>query len=371
MLISSRLWAELSVVALIVGTAVGAGLMTLPLLTQGLPIITLIQLLLVAAVFMYQAACFWVELGDNHAPTDNLSSYINAYAPWLNWPTKIVYGAFFWTLLAFYFQNIAIFLEPFFAHVSPLALTTTAIALVGSYLVMPASWQGWMNNISVQLMLLLLLDIFLSGWNGGMAQLPLTGDAAFPWRLLVPMMMFFGYHLTIPSLKIYVQNQSSLKRLCAIGGGFVLVLYLCWSLILMGLIQQHGASFVGLGSQQFLTHLAQILPNATIIPYSANLFSVLAVLTSCFGMALGMRDFLKDIVGPKLQRSSSVALTLLPSIVLLAVGKESMLLLEYAAHFALFLLLCVPSWLLFCKRSESRIWPLAFCIVSCGLFILI
>lgn len=371
MAVTPSLWAQFSVVALIVGTAVGAGLMTLPLLTQGLPLVSLLQLLIVAALLMYQAALFWVELGQDHQPTDNLSSYILAYSPWLYWPTKIVYGAFFWTLLAFYLQNIAIFLEPFFAQTPMQALTIGAITLVGTYLVAPASWQGVMNNVSVQMMLLLLLDIFISGWNGGISKLPLTGESAFPLRLLVPMMMFFGYHLTIPSLKAYVQQPQVLKRLCAIGGGFVLLLYLCWSLILMGLIQQHGASFVGLNPQDFLSHLAQILPGATVVPYSANLFSVLAVLTSCFGMALGMRDFLQDIISTRLSRIFSVALTLAPSIFLLCLGQESMLLLAYAAHFALFLLLCVPSWLVYCKRSDNKIWPLLFCFASCSLFILL
>lgn len=368
---STALSAQISVVALIVGTAVGAGLMTLPLLTQGLPLSTLFTLLFLSYLLMYQAACFWIELGEQGGTEDNLSSYVTRYAPWLYWPTKIVYGAFFWTLLAFYLDNIPIFLDPFFSQLPQTALSAVSLLLIGFYLMLPAYWQGRMNNLFVHLMLLLLLDVFLSGWNSGITSLPISGDNPFPWRLLVPMMMFFGYHLTIPSLKTHVTDSSTLRRLCAFSGAFVLLLYLCWSLILMGLISQQGIAFAAASPQDFLRHLAEILPHAGTIPSSANLFSVLAVLTSCFGMALGMRDYLKDILGPKLPLSVSVALTLIPSVLLMACCDGSLVLLEYAAHFALFLLLGVPSWLVFKQRQKQRLWPLLFCVLSGGLFVLL
>jgi len=342
---------------LILGTAIGAGMMTLPLVTQGLSLSVLTLVLAVSAVIMYLAAQLWIELSLSAPPDSNLATFVRQWASSLEYPTHLAYLAFFWSLMACYLSTMPTFLAPYLTFAPWLNHPVMYSIALSIFLYVPKKFQGLMNQIFVLAMICVLGLIFT------LTTYEIQHDWRFPEltqypkiSILAPLMMFFGYHLTIPSFPSFVSNKKELEKICMTGTAAIFILYWVWCTLLLSALSAVPAtsSATNLSDNGFLESFSKFTQSALFLQPIAW-FSLLAMWTSCLGMSLGTFDYLRDLLrARKEQNFLIVLLTVLPSLFFLYVSDQAYrTLLNFAAYLALYLLIALPAFLI-CRRDYGK-----------------
>ena len=109
----------------------------------------------------------------------------------------------------------------------------------------------------------------------------------------------FTSHLVLPSVRAYIQNTKSLKRVLMIGSLIPLVLYLMWQTAVVGIAETSGQySLIGFATTRspigdFLDFLI-IKHHLYTIGTITELFFLFAITTSFLGVLLSLNDFLAD-----------------------------------------------------------------------------
>jgi amino acid permease len=88
--------------------------------------------------------------------------------------------------------------------------------------------------------------------------------------------------------------------------------------------------------------------------------------TSCMGMSIGTQDFLKDgLLFVRKSHLLSSILTVMPSLFLIyGTDGDYLKILQLASYFALYLLVILPSWLVYKKRKDDRWGPLMILMIA-------
>ena len=104
------------------------------------------------------------------------------------------------------------------------------------------------------------------------------------------------------------------------------------------------------------------------LPFIISIFSYLASLTSTIGVAIGLRDFIADLLKNTFHKTKSYQilpplLTLIPALVINLVAQNSfMLILQWASLFGLYILVILPSWIHF--KIEGKLQCIGTAIVG-------
>lgn len=141
--------------------------------------------------------------------------------------------------------------------------------------------------------------------------------AALPFGLVS-----FGYHGNVPSLvKYYGKDHRTIIKAIVVGTGIALVIYTCWLVATMGNISRTG--FVGIieqgGNMGVLVNALSGVITSDWLTTMLTLFANLAVASSFLGVTLGLFDYLADLFGFDESRSGrlkTAAVTFLPPTVL-------------------------------------------------------
>ena len=141
--------------------------------------------------------------------------------------------------------------------------------------------------------------------------------AALPFGLVS-----FGYHGNVPSLvKYYGKDHRTIIKAIVIGTGIALVIYTCWLVATMGNISRTG--FIGIieqgGNMGVLVNALSGVITSDWLTTMLTLFANLAVASSFLGVTLGLFDYLADLFGFDESRSGrfkTAAVTFLPPTVL-------------------------------------------------------
>ncbi|ASK79102.1 tyrosine-specific transport protein [Paraphotobacterium marinum] len=110
----------------------------------------------------------------------------------------------------------------------------------------------------------------------------------------------FGSHVIVPSLRSYVgDNVKQLRNIVIIGGTIPLIIYLIWEVGTLGVLPVTGIdSFSNIiasgGSVGDMVIAFQNHTQSKIISAGFNLFTNIAITTSFFGVTLSLFDFIRD-----------------------------------------------------------------------------
>jgi len=355
---------------LIMGTAIGAGMITLPLITQGLSLISLTVMLGLSCIVMYAAATCWIDLSERYGKDSHLTTYVRALAPSLEFPTHVAYLTFFWSLMAYYLSTMPTFIEAYFSA-SSLNHPIVYAAFLVLFLEASPVLQGIINQWAVMLMLALLFMILLITSTGSL-------NLHLPWynanwpslTLFSPLMMFFGYHLSIPSFQAYNLSPVALRKVCFRAGVSIGGLYWVWCFVLLSAVN---SSRIVLDESQFLMQLATIAQSSQVL-HPIAWFSLLAMWTSCLGMSMGTQHYLKDLFTKFRYLPFSLSLlNILPSLVLLFCTQGAYRrLLTMASFLALYLLIFLPAFLLILQyRSQKRVHWMAMMLLALSVILML
>lgn len=170
----------------------------------------------------------------------------------------------------------------------------------------------------------------------------------------------FGFHIVIPSLTSYLDRDvTKLKRVIIFGSAIPLCVYLVWEALVLGIIPVSGPVSITEG-YAIGTNGAQLLSNYLEEGALAELirvFSLIAIVTSFLGVSMSLSDFLAD--GFKVKRTGLGNLLIFtlafapPLLIAMTDPRAFLTALEYAGAFGvIFLLVLMPALMVWVGRKH-------------------
>jgi tyrosine-specific transport protein len=377
-------------ILLVAGTAIGAGMLALPVISGFAGFIPSVLALVVCWGFMFATA--WLLLAvnlslvsDKGAPKEiNMitmaSKTLGRAGRWVCW---VSYLLLLYSLTAAYIAGSAPFFTLTMRAMSGLNLPdwTGLIPLLGLFGVFVYLGTKSVDAVNRLLMLGLIvtyaaLIVFVPSHVDG-SKLQLKNFPAI-WLAIPVIITSFGFHIIIPTLTTYLhQNARKLKWTIFIGSLIPLLVYLIWEFLVLGVVPVTGSvslSTAWEAGESAAAPLAEILQTPWIAT-TASAFSFFAIITSFLGVSLSLSDFLGD--GLKMHRftwgrEAVCLLTFVPPLLFVLVYQRGFLIaLQYAGIFVAILLGVLPALMAWklpsYKTPLKRLFLLSILAFSVGI----
>lgn len=357
-------------VLLVAGTAIGAGMIALPITSGRGGFVPSIVLLLACWVYMtitaflFLEATLWLERDVNIVTmAEHTLGWVGKAISW------VLYLFLLYSLTTAYLSGCgAIFINSLQSWarivlpgwVGPLPF----LILFGLCIYLGTKPSDYINRA-------LMLGLVITFSLLGVFLIPKTSGSNLlysEWKLIWPslaiMVTSFGYHIIIPSLSYYLgYRKELLKKTIFIGSFIPLVVYILWQIMVLGFIPVSGSA--GLSSLSQSVHpevelISVINTNlvGTNIGEILRFFTYFAILTSFLGVSLSLHDFLAD--GLKIQKTNRgrfwlTLLTFIPPLFFaLFFPNVFISALKYAALFVASLLGILPAAMVWSGRYRLK-----------------
>ncbi len=339
-------------ILLVAGTAIGAGMLALPIVTGFAGFWPTMALFLLYWLYMTFTACLILEAGCWMEAQSNLitmaAQTLGKGGKWFSW---IVYLFLLYTLTTAYLAGAGpIFLDgiasftgwklPTWTHPFPILILFSLFVYQGARSVDYANRFLMLGLILSYLLIVVLLTPHVD------RRLLEQVDWKSLWIAVPIVSTSFGFHIIIPTLIDYFgRDVKRLKWAILVGSALPLLVYVSWEFLTLGIIPLQGA----LGLMEGYEHgidgatLLSLFLGKTELSWLVRLFSLFAILTSFLGVSLSLRDFLADGLGiPKTSKGRLFLyfLTFAPPLVITLTDPRAFLdALEYAGVFGVVALL--------------------------------
>lgn len=376
---------------LITGTAIGAGMLGMPLATASLGLWPTLGLLLVVWYFSFLAGKLILDVtlalpkGDLHL---NRMAFLTLGRPgqWIAW--VCVLGLLYSLTVAYITGGSSLF-RAFLMNTGitppPYVIEVLFTLVLGAFIVISTRATDGLNRIlmAAKAALLVVMVIFcLPSIQPKLLTLTSQVTPVAIFSAIPVLFVSFGFHHIIPSLAQYNAYQPKvLYRALLLGSSAPLVVYAAWIFMSLGVIPLTGPdSFASLSSQDvgpfvtlWITRLDQPILDIVI-----ECLTPIALITSFLGVTLGLFDFLSDSLSskPTLARKRWVIglLTfLLPLIGAILYPHGFIALLKYGGIFLAIMAFILPPFMALKLNVGGRASPylvmiFGICIVMLGLY---
>lgn len=369
-------------VFLIIGTTIGAGMLSLPLIVASCGFSMAIILLILSWSVMYTTAlkllrvCAKYPLGVNF--TSMMQSQVSkGYLIFFS----IIYLLLLYSLMSAYttqgsslistITSLDIFNK---TQVGIAAVIFTVIfgALMFSYKVSDYANRFFVIvkflffAIAVVIMLFYINPSYLS-------RSPLSLSAfIFAWPTLLPS---FGFHNIIPVIYEYQKGDiSKIKKSILIGSLSVLIIYIIWILLALALIPQQGLhsyqTLFSSGNNTPAGLAAEIreVSGSGLLEVGLNTFIHIAIITSFIGVGISLMHYIRDLFMRYNRQIGNLALGLIcfipPLIFTVFYPRGFILALQYAAIFAVIIFVYTPSFL--SREADLKVHYSNLYVISMG-----
>lgn len=305
-------------ILMIVGTAIGAGMLALPLATAQEGFIASIGVLFICWFIMTSSALLILEVNMWFPPRSNIISMarntLGKPGEVIAWVTYLV---LLYALLSAYIAGGGDFLKSlmsmwglqFSSTVSLLLFTFILgfIVYLGIRAVASVNRYLMLTKLTVFVLLVICILPFVS------AQKQLGGDLRYFTTGVTVAITSFGFANIVPSLRIYFEDDVVKLRKAIIFGSLIpLVCYLVWNFSIMGVIPREGDNGLiamlhsNKSTSDFVNTLSALL-HSHAVTLMTHIFTAICLATSFLGVALSLTDFLADgLKIPKESRKGSI-----------------------------------------------------------------
>lgn len=189
----------------------------------------------------------------------------------------------------------------------------------------------------------------------------------------------FGYHNVIPSLRMYLGDKpKELKQIIIWGTIAALIIYILWLAATLGIVPLSGkSSFNTINGSvgEFIKTITMHL-NHRWLSIGINGFSNIAMITSFLGVTLSLFDFLADGFkrpNSRFGRTQTAMLTFIPPLIFAFYFPQGFVLaLEYAAIFVAIVTVILPALMAYKLRKNAKLKsPYKVCGGNALLFLII
>lgn len=200
----------------------------------------------------------------------------------------------------------------------------------------------------------------------------LGGSPKYLWAAIPILVLSFTSHIILPSLRQYCNDDiKKLKKILIFGSIIPLIVYLIWEFLLLGMLPKSGAASLEVIARaaEPITVLNKILQQKNIsgIANANAAFSFFALVTSFLGVILSLSDFISD--GFKIPnnikgRILNILISFTPPLAFAMFFPESFIVaLSYAGILVAILYCLIPACIVWKARYVSKlenklyIWP--------------
>ncbi|QYJ80530.1 aromatic amino acid transport family protein [Shewanella acanthi] len=297
-------------IAIVAGTAIGAGMLALPLATAALGMIPAILLLVVVWGISAYTSLLMLEINLRTGVGDNVHAITGKL---LGKNGQIIQGASFLSLL---FALTAAYLTGGSSLLVLKAKTMFDVALdnqlavvlftlvLGGFAALGVAWVDKASRLLFSLMIVLLVVVVLfllpEVSISNMATSAIADSMTSSWMAAIPVVFTsFGFHVCIATLVRYLDGDAvSLRKVLLIGSTIPLACYIFWLLVTLGTVG--GTQISGFeGSLPALISALQEIAHIEWISKCISLFADLALVTSFLGVTLSLYDFVAELTRAK------------------------------------------------------------------------
>ncbi|MBD5553303.1 MAG: tryptophan permease [Desulfovibrio sp.] len=314
---------------LVAGTAIGAGMLGLPMISAGMWFYWSTALLVISWFCMLRSSQALLEVNLHFQPGDSFHTLArNLLGPFWTTLNGLSVAFVLYTLVYAYVSGGGSVVQQALAPVLPFPLPRVLASLFFALLLAACIWWSSraVDRLATIFMGGMVITLVLS-MCGMLARLSLPvlldshgsgGQFIFIWCAVSTYLTSFCFHASVPSLLKYMgKDGATINRCLVIGTLIALACYFFWILAADGLIPRHEFRTViqqG-GNVGNLLEAAGANLGTGVIMRCLEIFSLLAVATSFLGAGLGLFDYMADLCNfdnSRLGRTKTMLVTLLP-----------------------------------------------------------
>lgn len=334
-------------VLLVSGCCIGAGMLGMPIVAATAGFIPSSLAMILCCAFMICTGLLILEANLWFDHETNLSSMLEST---LGQAGKFIYGTVFiallYCLLVAYTSGagelFALFLSSLLQTPIPTWMGGLVCILMTGYLIYLGT--GVVDRLNRLLMVGLGLSyLVIIAWGAYYVEPSALLYQKWSTSLLsMPLMLIaFGFHNLIPSIRTYMRGDKEGLRLSIVVGSLIpLAVYLFWQAVILGMLPYADSAQLNeaISHSEMVTNLIQTVLGSSSVIILVDYFAFFAILTSYLGNALSCVDFLAD--GFRLKKSNVVravlcGIVVIPPFVISVVNPHLFLkALGYAGGFA-------------------------------------
>ena len=354
-------------VLLIVGTAIGGGMLALPIAAAQTGFVNSSLLLIVCWFVMTTSALLVLEANLwLPANTNIISMARRLVGRWAELVAWVSYLLLFYSVLAAYMAGGGDFLNGLLRSLgikTPGWVTVLLFSALLSYVVYRGiHYVDYVNRglMFGKLGIYALLVIFLLPLVS--ADRLMQGNAVYFTGGITVMITSFTFANIIPSLRTYFHSDVvKLRKVILIGSLIPLFCYLLWNLIVMGLLPRDGANglismlYSKNSTSDFVAQLSRVVQHP-LLSFFIRVFTSICLATSFLSSMLSLSDFLADGLRTSKRGKGGVivyAATLLPPLtVVLCYPGAFIGALSYAGICCAILFVVLPAFMVWSGRYK-------------------
>lgn len=367
---------DIGAILFIAGTTIGAGMLALPAITSPLGLVLSIACYVAVFLVMLQSAKYFINIvlhfDKPHNFVELAKKTLGKKGEASCW---IIYLLLMYALIAAYISAASSMLSAILPAKGTIVSETSLILLLpiifAAFLSFGLKGLDHLNRI---LMYGLIISFVVLGFF-------LTKSASFKingavnlgaLKFALPIVITsFGYHIIIPTLATYLDNDKKrITRALIYGSSIPLVIYIFWHLIVYFNLSQDQLKLSLINDIPITDTLAKINPQISKVSFA---FALFAIITSFLGVAVSLFDFLKDSLPQKeLFKNKKIlfSLTFLPPLIYIFYFKKAFYLaLDHAGILVCLLLIILPC-LMHLKISKKSKLP-ALLLVGFSFYVII
>ncbi|MFN0065393.1 MAG: amino acid permease [Chlamydiales bacterium] len=287
---------------LVAGTAIGGGMLALPVLTAAAGFVPTILVYLLSWLFMVGTGLLFVEIFLWRSEEINIVSMAKMT---LGWPGQLIA----WFLYIFLFYSLTVAYTSAGGHLVidlfrmlPAWAGPLLFMLVFAPFVIIGPWA--VDRINWLLMVGLIVSFFLfvvMGFTKINTSLLQHEDWSKTLIAIPVVFTSFGFQGLVPTLTNYLgRDPYRVKKAIFWGSTIPFVVYIIWEVLILGVVPLSGLKVALELGQSAVFPLKNIL-NLSWLYTAGQFFAFFAIVTSFLGVTLGLTDFLFD--GFRLQRT--------------------------------------------------------------------
>lgn len=353
---------QVHAVFLITGTAIGAGLVALPLTAVNFGTGLTVAILCFAVYTAYQSSLMTLELNEitgTSATIVDLSYQLSGRKTF--WVSMTSFYALSFALLTVYFSCIASTLPCFFRVNNASVVMATSLLLFG-LLMCPDTLFSRLNSVLVLSFLVMIFSLvgrFISSGNTMMLPSQPTVHDALGFFPIV--LTSFGVQNVCAH--IYAQLKGDRRRIhkaFLVGVTLPALIYGVWIISVLGHVLAKDPSFFGQlqHHQVEVGRLIQFLCQSSgcrSMELFFQLLSLFAMVTSAIGIGLGLKNSLSERLPASSKVLPSFCVCVIPALVCLTCQETFLSILSFGAMMATLFVIFVPYYLLRKQGCKMRI----------------
>jgi tyrosine-specific transport protein len=297
-------------ISIVAGTAIGGGMLALPLATAALGIIPALLLLIVIWGISAYTALLMLEINLRTGVGDNVHAITGKT---LGKTGQLIQGGSFLSLLfaltMVYLMGGSSLLEtrlaPLGVDLSNQGAVILFTLVFGGIIAVGVTWIDKVSRLlfSAMVVLLVLVVAFLLPdvnlavvLTNTVSEVAQGSELNHLWLAAIPVVFTsFGFHVCIATIVRYLNGDAiSLRKVLLIGSTIPLVCYILWLLVTLGTLS--GPTVHGLeGSLPKLVLALQGLAESEIVSQCIDIFANLALITSFLGVTMSLFDYVAEL----------------------------------------------------------------------------